>query len=267
MLTQFSDEENYRPHYGSKIHALTQNYLLQVWIRLKQSSSVYMHKYDPCVMWLFLFFLLSSVRQLWVTATSLWSSTAGVRTGRRSVLWSCSSSVTRLTCGKRCATFGTDSQRVRSTPWVRAPVQDSCCPTWASAAPPATWRLRPACLQFSAARAGLRVDRPGRSTGLSCFTKKSASAGRVIGRILFLSLSSKYLSLYSWLFRNGLNCQQMDDETVQVCFQISCSLFLRPWYTYCEVLFQSLLRVKNTFQILKQCCSVSEHPDCCRHCW
>ncbi len=52
MLTQFSDEENYRPHYGSKIHALTQNYLLQVWIRLKQSSSAYMHKYDPCVLYL-----------------------------------------------------------------------------------------------------------------------------------------------------------------------------------------------------------------------
>lgn len=155
-------------------------------------------------MWRFLFFLLSSVRQLWVTATFLWSSTAEVKMGRRSVLWSCSSLVTRLTCGKQYATFGTDSQRVRSTPWVRALVQDSCCPTWASAAPPATWRLQPACLQFSAARAGLRVARPGRSTGLLCFTKKSASAGRVIGRILFFSLSSKYLSLCSGLFINGL---------------------------------------------------------------
>lgn len=144
-----------------------------------------MHKYDPCVLYLacdrlcFRSFLLSSVRQLWVTATFLWSSTAGVRTGHRSVPSSCSSSATRPTCGKRCATFGTGSRRARSMPWVRALVQDCSCPTWASVAPPAMWRLRPACLQFSAARAGLRAARPGRSTGHSCFTKRSASAGRI----------------------------------------------------------------------------------------
>lgn len=178
-----------------------------MWTRLEQNIFVYVHKYDPlCAvsgMWSFLFFLLSSVRQLWVMDTFLWSSTAGVRTGHRSVLSSCSSSATRLTCGKLCATFGTDSQRARSTPWARAPVQDSSCPTWASAAPPAMWRLRPACLPCSAARAGLRAARPGRSTGRSCFTKKSAWASRVIGRIMFLSVSSKYLCLHSGLFRIG----------------------------------------------------------------
>lgn len=49
MLTQFSDEENYRPHYGSKIHALTQNYLLQVWIGLKQTRCTSMT--PVCCIW------------------------------------------------------------------------------------------------------------------------------------------------------------------------------------------------------------------------
>lgn len=119
-------------------------------------------------------FLLSSVRLVWVTGTSLWSSTVGARMGRHFLPLNFSNLVIQLTYGKRCDTLGTGSQQVRSMLSVRAPVQDSCYLTWESVVPPVTWLLLPVCLPFSVAKAGLRTARLGLSTGLFCFTKKSA---------------------------------------------------------------------------------------------
>lgn len=104
--------------------------------------------------------------------------------GPRSPPSNCSSSVTPLTCARPFATSATSSHRGGCTLWARAPGPASCCPTWASAARPATWLRPSACRLCSAVRAGLRTGCVGPCIGLWWSTRRFVSAGKQGGKMI-----------------------------------------------------------------------------------
>lgn len=131
------------------------------------TSFISFHSFYPC----------SCVKRLCSTDTFRWSLTAGATTARRLPHLNCSSSATRLTCARWCATSGTSSLRDDCTLWARAPARASSCLTWASAAPPATWRQPSASRPCFAARAGSTAGCSGLCSGPWRYTRSMDSAG------------------------------------------------------------------------------------------
>lgn len=158
-------------------------------------------RFSPTVIgtWRCMLFLLSSVRLLWVMATSLWCLTGAVKMVRHSAQSNYKSLGIQPICERQYGTFATASLRAVSTQWVRALALVFFCPTWESAAPPAMWLLLPACRPSSAVRAGLRVVLPGPSIGFSCSIRRSALAGIVkwnTSNTLFHCIINSLLTLF-----------------------------------------------------------------------